>query len=80
MGGYPLLKDPKYKPGMGVTSIHEPQKYMARGMLFKLPGKSIDNDGFWDLEELYRRFPGVKIEELTFVKDDGSVHKLIDGK
>jgi len=80
IGGYPLLKDPKYKPGMGVTSIHEPKKYVAKGLLHMLSGKSIDNDGFWDLETLCERFPNVKVEELIFTKDDGSVHKLINGK
>ena len=80
IGGYPLLKDPKYRPGMGVTSIHEPKKYVNKGLLCMLPGKSIDNDGFWDLETLCERFPEAKVEELTFVKDDGSVHKLINGK
>ena len=80
IGGYPLLKDPKYKPGMGVTSIHEPKKYVNKGLLCMLPGKSIDNDGFWDLETLCKRFPNAKVEELTFVKDDGSIHKLINGK
>ena len=80
IGGYPLLKDPNYKPGMGVTSIHEPKKYVEKGLLYMLPGKSIDNDGFWDLETLCERFPNVKVEELIFTKDDGSVHKLINGK
>lgn len=72
MGGHSLLKaDQEVARLTGVTSIHEPQKYIVGGLLYILPGKSIDNDGPRDLEELCIRFPNAKVEELTFVDNDG---------
>ena len=64
----------------GITSIHEPDKYVAAGLLYILPGQSIDNDGPWDLETLCKRFPNVKVEELTFTGADGSVKTFKNGK
>ena len=81
IGGFPLLRDESYVPRTtGITSIHEPDKYVAAGLLYILPGQSIDNDGPWDLETLCERFPNVKVEELTFTGADGSVKTFKNGK
>lgn len=81
IGGFPLLRDESYVPHTtGITSIHEPDKYIAAGLLYILPGQSIDNDGPWDLETMYERFPNVKIEELTYTYPDGSVKTFKNGK
>lgn len=77
IGGYKLLPNPHYDGG-GVTSVHEPVKYVDRGLLYVLPGKSIDNDGRDDLEVLCQRFPDAKVEKLTYTEEDGTVYEFID--
>jgi len=80
MGGHPLIPDPKYRPGMGVTSIHEPKKYVQEGLLYILPGESMDLDGYKDVIRFANRFPKKKIEELEFTEVGGEVYKFINGK
>lgn len=80
IGGYPLLPNPNHVPGDGLTAIHEPEKYVAEGLLHILPGKSLDNDGINDLVILQERFPDRKIEELKYTQEDGTVLHFIDGK
>jgi len=64
----------------GITSIHEPFKYAEEGLLYMLPGKSIDNDGMEDLIEFCRRFPNTKVEELIYTKDNGEIFHFINGE
>lgn len=78
LGGHELLPDPNYKPGMGITSIHEPEKYIAEGLLYVLPGLSMDNDGRNDLITFCQRFPNAKVEELTYTEKDGTIYKFIN--
>ena len=81
IGGHPLLKDPSYKPHTtGITSIHEPNKYIKEGLLYILPGKSIDNDGHHDLEMMCERFPNIKVEELEYTESGGEVYVFKNGK
>ncbi len=77
MGGHELLPSPN--PVGGVTSIHEPDKYIAEGLLYILPGKSMDNDSMRDLVEFVRRFPNANVEELIYTKDNGDIYKFING-
>lgn len=79
IGGHELLPNPNYD-GSGVTSLHEPLKYIQEGLLFILPGQSIDNDGRRDLEILCERFPDARVEELTYVEEDGTIYHFIDKK
>lgn len=80
IGGHQLLPNPDYTSHCGLpSSIHEPQKYIAEGLLYILPGNSIDNDGIHDLEILCERFPQVKVEELTYTHEDGTISKFING-
>lgn len=72
MGGHELLPNPNFTGG--VTSIHEPEKYIQEGLLYILPGKSMDNDGMKDLIEFANRFPDAKIEELIYTEDNGIVY------
>ena len=81
MGGHPLLPNPDYIPHQGmISSIHEPQKYIEEGLLYILPGKSIDNDGHKDLLILCERFPDAKVEELELIEAGGELYKFIDKK
>ena len=77
IGGYALLPAPNYG-GSGVTSVHEPTRYINRGLLYILPGKSIDNDGRHDLEVLCQRFPHAKVEKLTYTEENGTVYEFIN--
>lgn len=79
IGGYELLPNSHYFPG-DVTSVHEPQKYIEKGLLYKLHGKSMDNDSMSDLIEFQNRFPNAKIEELIFTREDNKQFKLINGE
>lgn len=78
IGGHELLPNPNYREG-DPTSLHEPEKYIEEGLLYKLPGKSMDNDGMKDLIEFHKRFPEVKVEELIYTEGDKQ-YKLVDGE
>ena len=80
MGGHPLIKDPKYRPGMGVTSIHEPDKYVSEGLLCVVPGKSMDLDGRKDIPRFIEAFPDAKIEELEYIETNGEVYKFVNNE
>lgn len=77
MGGHELLSNPNGIQN-GVTSIHKPQEYIKQGLLYILPGKSIDNDGMHDLEILCQRFPNVQVEKLVYVMENGDIYNFID--
>ena len=82
IGNFPLLPNPD-KENMKltkVTSLHEPDKYSSAGLLHKLHGLSIDNDGKKDLEILCMRFPNAKVEELIYENDNGSKEIFKDKK
>lgn len=74
MGGHELLPNPNLTEG--VTSLHEPKKYIDEGLLYVLPGLSMDNDGMKDLVEFAKRFPNVEIEELLFTEKNGDIYKF----
>lgn len=80
IGGHPLLPNPDHVPGDGLTAIHEPDKYIAEGLLHLVPGKTMDNDSIYDINTFCKRFPDAKIEELIFTDENGDTLHLIDGK
>lgn len=80
IGGHPLLPNPNHVPGDGLTAIHEPDKYIAEGLLYIVPGLTMDNDSRWDILTFCKRFPKAKIEELEFTEANGEVYKLVNGK
>ena len=79
MGGHELkTADLAIAQETGVTSVHEPEKYVQEGLLKIVPGKSIDNDGRHDLEILCERFPDVQVEELIYTEENGIIYKFIN--
>ena len=79
IGGHELLPNPQGVVD-GVTSIHEPLKYIEEGLLKVLPGLSIDCDGKEDLETFAKRFPDAKIEKLIYIDKDGRQYRFIKGQ
>jgi len=81
IGGHKMEAVPKeVAKETGITSVHEPFKYAEEGLLYMLPGLSIDNDGMEDLVEFHNRFPNANVEELLFTKPDGSQLKFVNGE
>lgn len=77
IGGHDLLPNPD-GPVNGVTSIHQPDLYVEEGLLYRLPGLSMDNDGIKDLISFAKRFPDAQVEELVYTEDDGRQYKFIN--
>lgn len=77
IGGHELLPNP-LGPVDGVTSIHEPQKYVAEKLLQILPGLSMDCDGQEDIEIFAQRFPNLQIEELMYIDKNNKKYKFIN--
>lgn len=79
IGGYDLLPNPL---GIvdGVTSVHQPEEYITKGLLYKLPGLSMDNDGIADLNVFVKRFPKAQVEELIYTDNNDKQYKFINKK